>query len=923
MAELPTGTVTFLFTDLQGSSRLWEEHPEAMRSALARHDEILREAIEAHEGSVVKMTGDGAHGAFATAHHAVAAAVAAQLALGNEQWGATGPLRVRMGLHSGVAEQRAGDYFGPVLNRAARLMSVAHPGQVLCTRATADLVRDSPPARVGIVDLGGHRLRDLERPEVVFHVIHPDLPSDFPPLLSAGGVLGNLPRQLTSFVGREDDLMSIARELDQTSVVTLTGVGGVGKTRLALEVAARTVDRWRDGAWLCELAGVRDADAVFDAVLDMFDIEPGQGDSAADALLRFLRSKELVIVLDNCEHLLKPAARLVTEVVRSCPGVRVLATSREGLNVAGERILAVASLDVPESSEDVGVIAASDAVRLFVARARAVRSGFVLDAHNAVAVAQICGRLDGVPLAIELAAARVGMLTPADLAQRLDQRFHLLTGGERGAVERHQTLRAAIDWSYELLDDAERRLLNRLSVFAGGFTLAAAESVAAGDGIEASEVFELLAGLVARSLVLADTEGAQARYHLLETIRQYAEERLAETGETTRLRDSHARFFAALIEEAAAGLTTPAQLEWLARIHPDVDNIRVALGWAIEREDADTVPRFYTRLYGHDEEWAGFSEVSRARNASAAAASRIGGVAGDPRFSIILACAAVHASWRGEVEDMHRYLEKALTAEEQLEVEPSGVVTGVRSWVAMVDGRLDDYRRYADEDMALWRATGNRVPLARSLSGSAMARALKGEEMDVAVAEADEALTLAEATGIPTVLLSVEASAAFVLADVQPERARTLMEDAVRRWAVIPGYARSPVHSVLGDVAERVGDRRLALEYFVLGMDEWHWLGNAELVGRMLRRIGLLLVEHQPEAAALIIGAGLTRTRAATLTERVNAYHREGIAVLDVAIGADRCRMLQADGAALDEYEAVVMARAAAARELARLNDPP
>ena len=535
MGELPSGTVTFLFTDLESSTRLWEEHPEAMKAALARHDELLRDAIESHGGHVVKTTGDGVHGAFATADDAVAAAVDGQRALAAEPWGPTGALRVRMGLHTGSAQQREGDYYGPALNRAARLMSVASPGQVLSSQATADLVRDALPHDVALVDLGGHQLRDLARPEVVFQVTHPDLPADFPAIRTLDAPRGNLPRQVTSFIGRDDELARIESELEQTPVVTLTGVGGVGKTRLALEVASRLASRCADGAWLVELAGVRETDAVADAVLDVFGVDRGAL-TTEQMLLQFLRGKELLLVLDNCEHVLRASAGLVGELVRECPGARVLATSREGLNVAGERILVVASLDVPDDAgpihdkavddATVDAITRSDAVRLFAERARAVRAGFDIDAGNAAAVAQVCRRLDGVPLAIELAAARIGMLTPAELAERLDQRFRVLTGIERGAVERHQTLRAAIDWSYDLLTEPERRVLERLSVFAGGFTLAAAEAVAAGPDVDTFDVFELLAALVARSLVVADREGTGTRYRLLETIRQYAQERL-------------------------------------------------------------------------------------------------------------------------------------------------------------------------------------------------------------------------------------------------------------------------------------------------------------------------------------------------------------------------------------------------------------
>jgi predicted ATPase/class 3 adenylate cyclase len=507
-----SGTVTFLFTDIEGSTRLWQLDEQAMRAAVGRHDELLGQLVAVHGGKVFSTMGDGVAAAFGSASSAVAAALAAQDALAADAWPITVPIRVRMGIHTGEAELRDGDYFGSAVNRAARLMAVGHGGQVLCSQATAALV----DSEVVMVDLGEHRLRDLDRPMRVFQVGG----GSFAPLRSLDAFRGNLPRQVTSFVGREQEVAAVVEALAEAPVVTLTGVGGVGKTRLALQAAADALPRYRDGAWLVELGSVRDGAQVVDTAIGAFSLTVGPGARTDHALVEFLRNKQLVLVIDNCEHLIAAAAALVSHVIASCPGVAVLVTSREALAVGGERIIAVPSLAGPPPDAGLDTVAASAAVRLFVDRAVAVDAGFALSDANAAAVATVCRRLDGIPLAIELAAARTPTMSPAELVSRLDRRFRVLAGGRRGAVERHQTLRAAIDWSYELLTVDQQLRLARLSVFAGGCTLDAAEAVCAGEPVAADDVLDVLAGLVARSLVIALHDGQVTRYRLLETVRQ-------------------------------------------------------------------------------------------------------------------------------------------------------------------------------------------------------------------------------------------------------------------------------------------------------------------------------------------------------------------------------------------------------------------
>jgi len=585
MAELPSGTVTFLFTDLEGSTRLWEEHPEAMKAGLTRHDEILRDSIAAHDGHIVKMTGDGVHAVFTDASSALNAAVDAQRAFSEEARDGIGALRVRMGIHTGHANARDGDYFGSAVNRAARLMSVAHGGQIVMSLATEELLRDGD---VELVDLGEHALRDLSRPERVFQVACPGLEHDFPPLASLDAFGGNLPVQVTSFVGRDDDVARTVTMLDEASLVTLIGTGGVGKTRLAVQVAAEVVPRFADGAWFCELAAVDDTDAMAQVVASTLGCLQRPGLSLRDSIVEYVRVRELLLVLDNCEHLLDAAGSLASAVVRRCPKVTILATSREALDVAGERVVRVRSLEAPDASADMEAVTASAAVQLFADRAAEAGAVTAWDGVQWAAVGEICRRLDGIPLAIELAAARVASMSPADVASHLDERFRLLTGKRRGQVERHQTLRATVEWSYQLLGDDERAVFDRLGVFVGTFGPPAAAAVAGGDELDAWAVTDALSSLVSKSMLAAETgPDATSRYAMNETLRQYARERLDQTGDTDRWRRAHAEFYASWTRDAGLGLVGSDDVRWMARLRTELDNIRAAVGWALDRDTSE------------------------------------------------------------------------------------------------------------------------------------------------------------------------------------------------------------------------------------------------------------------------------------------------------------------------------------------------
>ncbi len=581
---LPNGTVTFLFTDIQGSTRLWEQHPEAMRAALARHDALMRQAIEAYDGHVFKTVGDAFCAAFHTASDALQSVLSAQQALTSESWPDTVIIKVRMALHTGAVENRNGDYFGQPLNRIARLLSTGYGQQILLSQVTCDLVRDTLPLLTSLQDLGEHRLKDLARPEHVFQLHHPDLPGEFPPLKSLDNVAmpNNLPQQVTSFIGREKELASLQEALARSRLLTLTGAGGSGKSRLALQAAADLLETYPDGVWLVELAPLADPLLVAQTVANALGIKEEKDKPILITLAENLKDKKLLLLLDNCEHVLDTSAKLADNLIRSCPLVQILATSREGLGIAGETTYRVPSLSLPDPkrTQTAESLSQFESVQLFIARALQTQPHFVVTNQNAPALASICFRLDGIPLAIELAAARARSLSVEDIDSKLDQRFRLLTGGSRTALPRQQTLRSLIDWSYDLLNDAEKALLCRLSVFAGGWTLNAAEQACSGGAVEEWEALDFLTSLCDKSLVVAEPSGTTTRYRLLETVRQYARDRLLESGDGAVYRDKHLAFFLGSAEEMEPQIDSPRMKEILDRFEAELDNLRAALEWS-------------------------------------------------------------------------------------------------------------------------------------------------------------------------------------------------------------------------------------------------------------------------------------------------------------------------------------------------------
>lgn len=603
-SALPTGTVTFLYTDIEGSTQLWKQDPQSMSVAHARHDQILREAIESNNGYVFQVIGDAFCAAFHTAADAIRAAVRSQRELQAEKWGET-PIRVRMGIHTGKAEvQQDGKYSGFVtLSHVQRLMSIAHGGQVLLSFTARELVQDELPENIELREMGQRQLKDWSHPEYIFQLVISGLPAGFPPLSTPEALLHNLPMQLTSFIGRGLERTEIKQLLSKTHLLTLTGPGGTGKTRLALQIAEDLLPSFADGVWFVELAPLTDASLIPQTIAAIFGLRELPNMPIINIVTDYLRAKQLLLILDNCEHLVEACAKLSNHLLHSCPQVKVIATSREALGITGETTYRVPSLSLPDPAQVTReAIMGFESVQLFVERASAVNPRFNLSDENASAIAQICRRLDGIPLALELAATRSSVFSPREIASRLDDRFKLLTGGNRTALERHQTLRALIDWSYDLLSGEEQTLLRQLSVFAGGWTFEAAEAVCPD-----LDVLSLLTQLMGKSLVMAEEQDSSTRYNMLETIRQYAQDKLREAGESEQAHNHHLDFFVNFAEIAETYMDGPKEPEWGFLLDTEYDNLRTALEWAMENDVekalrvGSAVPLFWVR-HGYEGE---------------------------------------------------------------------------------------------------------------------------------------------------------------------------------------------------------------------------------------------------------------------------------------------------------------------------------
>jgi predicted ATPase len=815
----PSGVVTFLFTDVEGSTRRWEADADSMRAALAAHDAVLRSAIEAHGGFMFKHTGDGVCAAFASPKSAVDAAVAAQRAL---------ELPVRMGLATGEAELRDGDYFGAVLNRAARVMAAGHGGQILLAESTAALL-----SGVELVDLGPRRLRDVSAPVAVFQVRAPGLRTEFPSLRALDTSPGNLRPAASSFIGRESELDEVQAAVNAHRLVTLTGVGGVGKTRLALEVASRLAGEFPDGVWVFELAAVADPAAVPDAVAAVLGITQQPGKTVSESVAAALEGRVRLLVIDNCEHVLDAVADLIDAILAQSATVKILATSRQGLGVADDQLWPVPSLDVIAGTD-------SPAVDLFVERSRAVAPRFSMT-DEADAMVEICQRLDGIPLAIELAASRMASMTASEMRDHLDDRFRLLVRSRRG-LERHQTLRHAVQWSHDLLDGTEKTLLARCSVFAGGFDLAAACAVGGcGDDLATLDVLD---ALVRKSLLVADRSSGRTRFSMLETIRQFAEEQLVASGQATEARDAHARHFAGREADILAVWDSPKQRDAYDWFTAELANLRTAFRWAADHNDLDvaapiaTYAAFLGYVVEKNEPIAWAEELTEAVRA-----------VDHPRLAVLYVMASA-CYVAGRIEDAVRYAD---VAAEILGTGYDEPPFGIEGWPGGAYTSIGQPERAVE----LCRAQLARGRDTHTLTRGCLVFALtiRGPS-DEASAVADGLIEAAEATRNPLVLCFALLAYGFAFRDTHPARAL----EALRRGLAIAqdsGNRMSESHlaAVLCRVESRYGDPMAALEYFRLAIRNHHEAGNTTsistplaLLAAFFDRLGLY------ESAATIAG---------------------------------------------------------------------
>ena len=916
----PTGTVTFLFTDIEGSTRLSQQYPEAMPALLARHNAILSQTIEAYNGFVFRIVGDSFSAAFHSASDALCAALAAQRALVQESW-SPAPIKVRMGIHTGTAQADADAASGEIrysgyttLALTQRIMAAGHGGQVLLSRAAHELTRDHLPPQAGLIDMGECTLKDILHRQQLYQLTAVDLPSEFPPLKTLESFNHHLPTQLTSFIGREKEIDEIKQLITDHRMVTLTGSGGAGKTRLALQVAENLLSLFSGGVWFVELAPLTDPALVVQTLFSVFKLREDPHRPPLEILQDHLRSKSLLLILDNCEHLIEASAQVSESLLRACLQLKILASSREALGIPGEIPYHVPSLKTPSPADLLHLEnpLEIDSIRLFVERGMTAKPDFRLTKENTPFVAQICSRLDGIPLAIELAAARVKVLSPEQIASRLNDRFRLLTGGARTALPRQQTLRALIDWSYSLLSEPEKTLFRRLAVFTGGWTIEAAEFVC-GEGREGPDILDLMARLVDKSLVIGEESNGETRYHRLETIRQYSRERFFETDEVEAIRDRHLAYFVRFTEEIETGLQGPVRKLWAQRSDAEQENLRIAVEWGLARNPESSLRIASNMIVGTFSGGYSVEGFPWLRDSMRAMEATLASIPPALRARALSALAFVYLSL-GRDQQAYACADQSIALYRQMD-DKIGLASAllVGSTPLESSGKLLEAEAALKEALALTQSAKNPFVSAWILNSLAHITAKLHGDLQTAWDLTEEAIGLAKDADLPGQVANAYEMQGFLAAySGQYEEARALFEKAMLIYRNVGAHFNVILNkSNLAHLERQFGHHTRALEVYRETIVGFRDVGQLGAVAHQLECFGFLAMADDRDERALKLFAAADALRekvSSPTTSDEQTYLDEQIKALRRKIDAQQFDRTWADGRALTMEQALELA---------------